>query len=176
MKKVLKIIGIIFGVIYVFIAVTLTILLLKYNKYNLTEINGNTFILVRDDELKPDFKKGDLVIVNRNNNKDINVGDKIFFYDIYKGKVSVNLATIVNKKDVNRKEADYTVDGDYVVFDENVIGKASTSKTYAKLGTVLSILESRVMFLLAIIFPILAFFIYEVYVFIEELKSTKEDE
>lgn len=176
MKKVLKIIGIIFGVIYAFLAIVLTIFLLKYNKYNITEIEGNSFIIVRDEELKPDFQKGDLVIVKRNSNKEINIGDKIFFYDAYEGKVSVNLATVVNKKDVSRRETDFTVDGDYVVFDENVIGKASTSKTYAKIGTILGLLESRIGFLLVIIFPILVFFIYEVYVFIGELKSSKENE
>ena len=63
MKKVLKIIGGIFLAAYVVVAIVLTVLLLNYNKYNVTEINGNTFIIVKDEELKPSFQKGDLVIV-----------------------------------------------------------------------------------------------------------------
>ena len=104
MKKVLKIIGGIFLAAYVVVAIVLTVLLLNYNKYNVTEINGNTFIIVKDEELKPSFQKGDLVIVKRNAMKEVEIGDKIFFYDIYEGNVSVNLGTVVNKEEVTRKE------------------------------------------------------------------------
>ena len=54
MKKVLKIGGIILLVVYAAMAITLTLFLLKYNDYNITEINGNSFVIVRDDDLKPD--------------------------------------------------------------------------------------------------------------------------
>ena len=91
MKKFLKIIGGIFLAAYVVVAIVLTVLLLNYNKYNVTEINGNTFIIVKDEELKPSFQKGDLVIVKRNAMKEVEIGDKIFFYDIYEGNVSFNL-------------------------------------------------------------------------------------
>ena len=40
MKKVLKIGGIILLVVYAAMAITLTLFLLKYNDYNITEING----------------------------------------------------------------------------------------------------------------------------------------
>ena len=42
MKKVLKIIGGIFLAAYVVVAIVLTVLLLNYNKYNVTEINEAT--------------------------------------------------------------------------------------------------------------------------------------
>ena len=71
MKKVLKIGGIILLVVYAAMAITLTLFLLKYNDYNITEINGNSFVIVRDDDLKPDFNKGDLVVVKKNDNKEI---------------------------------------------------------------------------------------------------------
>ena len=63
MKKVLKVIGIIFASIYAVVAITLTVFLLNYNKYNITEINNKSLIIVRDEELKPDFQKGDLGIL-----------------------------------------------------------------------------------------------------------------
>ena len=121
MKKVLKIIGGIFLAAYVVVAIVLTVLLLNYNKYNVTEINGNTFIIVKDEELKPSFQKGDLVIVKRNAMKEVEIGDKIFFYDIYEGNVSVNLGTVVNKEEVTRNA--YGVDTNQVATaTQNMMG------------------------------------------------------
>ena len=112
MKKVLKVIGIIFLVAYAALAITLTVFLLNYNKYNITEINGNSFIIIRDNELKPDFKKGDLVIVKKNKNNEIIVGDKVFFYDTYKETISVNLATVVEKETIDENETKFVMNGD----------------------------------------------------------------
>ncbi len=176
MKKVLKVIGIILISIYAVVAITLTIFLLNYNKYNITEINNKSLIIVRDDELKPNFNKGDLVIVNKDANKDIKVGDKIFFYDNYKEVVSVNLGTVLEKEVVTKNETTFIVDGDYAVSSEYVIGTARTSKSYSKIGSILNILESRFGFLFMIIFPILILFIYEIYVVIKELKESKNDD
>ena len=173
MKKVLKIGGIILLVVYAAMAITLTLFLLKYNDYNITEINGNSFVIVRDDDLKPDFNKGDLVVVKKNDNKDIKIGDKIFFYEIENEKVTVNF---INKEVVNDKETTFVMDGEYPISSEYVIGKASTSKSYAKLGSVLNVLESRYGFLFIIIFPILIIFIYEIYAAIKEFKSPIDDE
>ena len=72
MKKVLKGIGIVLVGVYLVVAITLTVFLLNYNKYNITELNNKSLIIVRDEELKPDFQKGDLVIVNKDANKDNN--------------------------------------------------------------------------------------------------------
>ena len=176
MKKVLKVIGIILISIYAVVAITLTIFLLNYNKYNITEINNKSLIIVRDDELKPNFNKGDLVIVNKDANKDIKVGDKIFFYDNYKEVVSVNLGTVLEKEVVTKNETTFIVDGDYAVSSEYVIGTSRTSKSYSKIGSILNILESRFGFLFMIIFPILILFIYEIYVVIKELKEDDYEE
>ena len=175
MKKVLKVIGIIFIVAYAALAITLTVFLLNYNKYNITEINGNSFVIIRDNELKPDFKKGDLVIVKKNKNNEIIVGDKVFFYDTYKETISVNLATVVDKETIDENETKFVMNGDYPISSEYVIGKAKTSKVYSNLGTILSVLESRFGFLFMIIFPILILFIYEIYIIIKELKSPKKN-
>ena len=154
MKKVLKGLGIVLVGVYAVIAITLTVFLLNYNKYNITELNNKSLIIVRDEELKPDFQKGDLVIVNKDANKDIKVGDKIFFYDNYKQTVSVNLGTVLEKETITKEESTFVVDGDHAVSSEYVIGTARTSKTYSKLGTILGILESRFGFLFMIIFQI----------------------
>ena len=97
----------------------------------------------------------------------------MFFYDTYKETISVNLATVVDKETIDENETKFVMNGDYPISSEYVIGKAKTSKVYSNLGTILSILESRIGFLFLIIFPILVLFIYEIYIVIKELKSPK---
>ena len=175
MKKVLKIIGIILGAIYCLIAITLTVCLLNYNDYNITELGDKTLIIVRDDDLEPNYQKGDLVIVKKNPNREIVAGDKIFFYDDKEEQMTVNLGSVISKVNVTKTETTFTMNGDYPLSSEYVIGKTSTSKVYHRLGSVLSTLESRFGFLFLIIFPILVLFIYEIYAVIKEVKSPDEE-
>ena len=80
MKKVLKIIGGIFLAAYVVVAIVLTVLLLNYNKYNVTEINGNTFTSTVDiDYEKIDTEK--LISIDSSNSQLIKNG-KIDINDI----------------------------------------------------------------------------------------------
>lgn len=171
MKKVLKVLGIVIGVIYTLTAIGLIVCLLNYNDYNITEIKDKTFVIVRDDELEPSYKNGDLVIVKKNDNKDIHVGEKIFFYSSDEKQITINLGTVVEKEQVTEKEVKYVLNGDYPVSSEYVLGTATTSKAYPKLGKVLAFLESRLGFLFLIIFPILLIFIYEIYAVIKEIKT-----
>lgn len=175
MKKVLKILGIIFGAIYCIIAITLTVCLLNYNDYNITELGDKSLIIVRDDELEPNYQKGDLVIVKKNPNREIKIGDKIFFYAANEGQVTVNLGNVISKVNITKQETTFTMNGDFPISSEYVIGKTSTSKVYHKLGSILSTLESRIGFLFLIIFPILVLFIYEIYAVIKEIKSPDEE-
>ena len=66
--------------VYALIAVFTTVCLLSYNEYKISEFGDNSIILVTNDELSPDFNKGDLVIVKAGNKSKIAVGDKVFFY------------------------------------------------------------------------------------------------
>ena len=66
LKNFLKVLSYVFFVPYLFVVVFLTVCLLNYNDYNITEIGDKSFIIIRDDELEPKYKENDLVIVNRN--------------------------------------------------------------------------------------------------------------
>lgn len=174
MKKILKFIGAIILIIYAGIAMILTVFLLKYNDYNITEFNSGSIVLVKDNDLNPDFNKGDLVFVHKNINSEIEVGNKIFFYEFADEQVSINLGSVIEKEVVTDTESTFVMDGGHAISSEYVLGKAETSHSYAKLGSIVSILESRMGFLFIIIFPILIFFIYEIYAVIKEIKSPDE--
>ena len=169
-----KIIGNIIFIIYAIIAVFVTICLLSYNEFKVTEFGETSLVLIDNEELQPNYNKGDLVIVNRDTR--IRENDSIFFYNTSADKVEITVANVTNVEKVSNFEYTYTLEGNMIISSEYVIGKASTSKSYAKLGSVLNVLESRYGFLFIIIFPILIIFIYEIYAAIKEFKSPIDDE
>lgn len=171
MKK--AIYNIIFGV-YAIIAVFTTICLLSYNEFKVTEFGDNALVIINNDDLAPEFEKGDLVIVNKADRKKIKTGDEIFFYTTYEKQAVVNLANVTNREVLTSTETTYTVEGDYVLSTASVIGPASTAKRIAKVGTVLGILESKWGFLFLIVLPSLVAFIYEMGVVFSEIKESKK--
>lgn len=175
MKKVVKIFGLLIVAVYLVAAVFLTVCLLNYNKYHITELGKNSLIIVSDDDLEPNYVKNDLVVVYKNNNEDIKSGDYIFFYNAYQNQVSVNLGKVIKTSRVNEKEYTYTLEGNLEISSQYVIGKSETSKTYSNMGLVLKVLESRLGFLLIIILPILVLFIYQIYAVILEIKRPVDE-
>lgn len=175
MKKVVKIFGLLIVAVYMVVAVFLTVRLLNYNKYHITELGKKSLIIVSDDDLEPKYVKNDLVVVYKNNNEDIKSGDYVFFYNAYQNQVSVNLGKIIKSTRVNEKEYTYTLEGNLEISSQYVIGKSETSKAYSNMGLVLKVLESRLGFLLIIILPILVLFIYQIYAVILEVKRPVDE-
>ena len=62
MKK--KFLSFIF-IIYVIIAIFVTICLLSYNRFKITEFGDKSLLIISDDQMAPNFKKGDLVIADK---------------------------------------------------------------------------------------------------------------
>lgn len=171
-----KILGNIILAIYAVIAVFTTICLLSYNEFKVTEFGDNSLILVTNDELNPEFNKGDLVIVNGSNKDKINVGEKVFFYREENRQAEICLENVNNVKEVSRTETTFTFDENYIISDEYVIGSANNATVIPVMGTILSILESKWGFLFLIIFPALIAFIYEITVVYTEVKESKKQE
>ena len=152
-------------IVYVIIAIAVTLCLLNYNEYSVTEFGNVTLILITDDSLEPDYLEGDLVVAKKENLDKIEVGDKIFFYndkDIKLGEV----------KQVNKYEgvsSTFILDGNHQVIEDDVIGSQENTKTYSKIGKVLSILESKWGFLFLIIFPSVLAFLHEIFQVVVEL-------
>ena len=177
MKNFLKILGIVLLVPYIIIAIILTVFLLNYNKYGVTELGGKTYIPVTDNELLPNYKKGDLLVVKNASNDEINANDKIFFYEQNQEKkaVIINLARVISKRVIDEKETTYKLEGDVDYSSEYVIGTTKDTKVYSGLGSVLAALESRWVFLILIILPILFIFLFELYSFAIEVKKNLKE-
>ncbi len=153
--------------VYVIIAIAVTLCLLNYNDYNVTEFGNNTLILITDSSLEPDYAEGDLVVAKKENIDKIKAGDKIFFYN----NKDIKLGQVNSVKTYEGVSSTFILDGNYQVVEEDIIGSTENAKAYNKLGTVLNILESKWGFLFLIIFPSVIAFLREIFEVAMELKS-----
>lgn len=174
MKNLGKILLSILVIIYAVVAMFLTTCLLKYNDYKITEFGNKSLIIVSDDVLEEEYKKGSLLVVEKDRDS-IKKGDSIIFYNTYNNQVSIAISEVLKAEEITDKETTYTVSGNYDISSEYLIGSTKNVKVIPVLGTILGILESRVGFLIFIIFPITLAFLYEIYALVCEIKEEKED-
>jgi len=161
-----------FVIIYAIIAIFITICLLSYNEYKVSEFGDYSFIIIDNRELEPEFKKGNLVIADRSYLPD--VGDKVFFYNKVLGKVHIRIGEVQNKQEEQNGDIVYTLEKNVMLKNNEVIGKVDQVKQISKIGSILQVLESKWGFLVLIVLPSLIAFLYEISeVVIELRKGTK---
>lgn len=170
MRKVLNWVWSFVEVIIIIYVVLVTMFVLCKNKYGYTQFGDYSFAnidLIAEKNVK-DTKKGDLLVVKNSN--DIHKGDLIYYYAVLNDNYIVRSAVVADVKE-DDYSALYTVSLSNTtinVASSRVLGKYST--VYNNLGSILSVLESRVGFLLLVLLPIMVVFIYQVYEFIIMLK------
>lgn len=170
MRKVLNWVWSFVEVIIIIYVVLVTMFVLCKNKYGYTQFGDYSFAnidLIAEKNVK-DTKKGDLLVVKNSN--DIHKGDLIYYYAVLNDNYIVRSAVVADVKE-DDYSALYTVSLSNTtinVASSRVLGKYFT--VYNNLGSILSVLESRVGFLLLVLLPIMVVFIYQVYEFIIMLK------
>lgn len=170
MRKVLNWVWSFVEVIIIIYVVLVTMFVLCKNKYGYTQFGDYSFAnidLIAEKNVK-DTKKDDLLVVKNSN--DIHKGDLIYYYAVLNDNYIVRSAVVTDVKE-DDYSALYTVSLSNTtinVASSRVLGKYST--VYNNLGSILSVLESRVGFLLLVLLPIMVVFIYQVYEFIIMLK------
>lgn len=168
-----KLIRNIFIILYAIIAIAITICLLSYNEYKVSEFGTNSLLLINTNKLSEEYKKGDLVIADSDDI--IKVGDEVFYYNVYFQNVAVGLAKVTEIEEVTPEESTYTLEGDHKISSSLIIGPAKTATKISGLGSILGILESKWGFLALIVFPSLIAFLYEVWEVIIELKANAKN-
>ena len=153
------------------VAIFVTICLLSYNDFSVTVFGKNTFLIVDSDEMEPDYMEGDLLIIRRNSDNKINVGDKVFYYNsAMNSSVLIYLGNVQDKEFINKSQTTYTIDGTSVSSDY-VIGKVDSTKVIHNIGMILGIFTSKWGFMFLVIFPTLFAMIYEIMMIIDFVKS-----
>ena len=160
------------GCIFFAFAIAMTILLLNYNKYGLTQFGNTTFVIVPGEISSETVNKGDLVLVKSKKIADLEIGDEIFVYRIINSnKVNVEVGKVGQ---VYLEEDAIAFENGDIFSNEFIIG--TSDKIYNKIGTYLSIIESKWGFLFIVLVPCLLIFIYEIYALIVEIKYGAEEE
>lgn len=168
-----KLISNIIFIIYLIVAIFVTVCLLSYNDYKVTVLGNTSFVIVSDTKMEPDYSKGDLVIVENSN--EIEVGEKVFYYNIYNEQIKVKLGTITEVTKENDSKIIYTIDdGEHRISSEFVVGPASTASAMQNVGTILGILESKWGFLFLIVLPALLAFVNQIMVVASGIKEARE--
>ena len=160
-------------IIYAIFAIFVTICLMSYNDYKVTEFGNYTLIIVDSNEIKGDFEKGSLVVVDTDEEPEI--GEKAFFYNT-SNKNEISLAEVKNKEKISEIETTYTFEGDKLVSTLHMIGTPEHSVVIPYVGTILNIVSSKWGYLFLVVLPTLLAFLYEIMRVIEEVKNGKASE
>ena len=171
MKKGLKIVFGIFICIYLVVVIFTTGFLLNKNDYGVSSFLGKYIIAIDDDSLAPDYKEHSLLVLKPVTNEDINVGDKIFYYDTYSTKHQIKFTEVTRKEKVNDSEVTYSLKDNTLVSSQYVLGSEKTVTSLSFLGNILYIVQSKWGFLIIVVFPLFLAFIYEIYAIIKEVKK-----
>ena len=161
----------IFFIAYAIIAISVTVLLLSYNNYNCSVLGPYTFYIVRDDSLLPDYDLGDLLIIKSTTDKNISVGDSLFFYDVISSdNYVINHHRLVSKTQSSRNVISYTLEDGNSFDSSYLIGKEDDTIVIKNVGAILAILESRWGYLFFIVIVSLLLFLEELFELIMELR------
>ncbi len=161
---------------WVVIAIGTTILLISYNDFSVSQIGSKSIFVVDSDRLEPDFKKNDILIVDKASEGNYKEGDKVFFYiPNARDTVFINYYPITKVEEVAYAEDSFTFEDSEASYG-NIIGKGTDTKIIHGWGLALSIIESRWGFMFLIIFPTIFAFVYEIYAIVEEVKNSKDDD
>ena len=159
------------GVAFFIFALIMTILLLSYNDYGVTQFGNKSLIIINDEVSNDDYDKGDLVIVERVKIEKIEVGDELFVYRVdAKGVPTIQIGKVGT---VYVEEKAIAFENGETYSEEFIAGEET--ETYANIGTFLSVIESQWGFLFIVLVPCFLIFIYEIYSLIIEVKYGKEE-
>ena len=170
MKKGLKVVLGILVCIYLVVVIFTTGFLLNKNDYGVSSFLGKYLIAIDDDSLEPDYKEHSLLVIDPVTSEDINVGEKIFYYDTYSTKHQIKFTEVTRKEKINEQEVTYTLRDNTLVSSQYVLGSEKTVTSLSFIGKLLYILQSKWGFLLIVVFPLFLAFIYEIYAIVKEFR------
>lgn len=159
-------------IIYFAFVIVMTVLLLNFNKYGVTEFGNKSLIIINDEISNDDYKKGELVIVQKDKLEKMEVGKDLFAYKVEAdGSVVIDLGKIGN---IYPEEDAVSLENGSTYSMEFVAG--SPIEKHEKIGTFLSVVESKWGFLFIVLVPSFLIFVYEVYSLIIEIKYGKDED
>lgn len=171
-ERIKKIIFSILIFLYFAFALSMTMLLLNYNDYGVTEFGDTSMIILTEKVNSNEYKQGDLVLVEKKELKDLKVGETVFAYRAdTKGNVHIDFGKV---GEIYKEEDAISLENGNTYSMEFVSG--TPKETHQNIGKYLSIIESKWGFLFIILVPCFLLFIYQVYALIIEIKYGEEND
>ena len=189
-KIISRIVDIVIWVFVIFaVVITALVFSMQSNADGIPSVFGKSLITIISDSMKPEFKTGDLIILNKLNPEDLanlEEGDIITFHssqdlngDGYTGDIETHR---IIKKQVDGNNTYYTTQGDNREMSQfpdppirstEVIGVFSGTKLPG-VGGFIGFLSSSTGFFFFIVLPMILFFLYGLINFIVVLLKTRE--
>lgn len=165
MKRVILKIGIGF---YIVVTLFVTICLLAYNDYKVSEF-GDTSLFVLKEDLGG-FNKNDLLIVSKKDIGNIKQNTEVLYYDSYDSKVKIDIEKVTKVDKISDKEYTLNFDDGSYISNDFIIGSVDSTVNLGFLGLFLKVLESKIGYLLIIVLPMFLVFLYELVAVVKEIK------
>ena len=172
MKNFISILKKIFIGIFLIFTIIMTVLLLNFNKYGVTQFDETSLVIVKKSFASENYKRGSLVVVESKKIEEYKEGEEVFVYHL-DGKGGANILLGQVGKTFPEQDA-ITFKNGATYSSEFIIGTGE--KVYSNLGTILSIIESKWGFLFIVLVPNFFLFIYQLYSLIVEIKYGKDEE
>lgn len=122
---------------------------------------------VQSDSMSPTFDQGDLIVIKTCDTSKLQVGDIVTFHTIIENQYALNTHRIESIDELNGMRS-FTTKGDnndvadtHIISDGDIVGQYVFK--IPGMGKVMDFLSSTWGFLIAIVLPMLLFFIYQVY-------------
>lgn len=166
-----KIIVSIVLIVFFAFTITMTILLLNFNKFGVTQFDDTSLLIIKKGFTSETYEKGSLVVVESKEIKDYHEGEEVFVYHLDgHGGVNIQLGVVGQ---VHEDDDALTFSNGDTYSSEFIIGTGE--KIYPNLGKYLSIVESKWGFLFIILVPNFFLFVYQLYSLIVEVKYGKDE-
>ena len=174
-SKAKKIVGIVLNVLlWIFLVFAFVMVVFAFsstsNDYRVPILGKKIVLTVQSDSMKPTFKEGDLLVatvLTENEKDELQAGEIItFFVDLNNDGIrELNTHRIVSANNgVYKTKGDNNAVADsYDVYAHDIVAVWKEGNTkIGGLGSFISFLQSSTGFLVVIVIPLVAFFVYEV--------------
>ena len=158
--RVKKIVLSIFFIVYIIVTLTITFFLNKYNDFGVIELKNK--LIVTSNKTDMNYSRGAILVINKDNS-DLKENDDVFYYTVDRHKILVSKGKIMDIENITDKEQTLTLDNTKKYSSEYIIGNVSQLKKVPFLGYILMAFTSKIGYLIAILLPISAFFVIQVY-------------
>ena len=168
MKKVLNtVLSVILWIVILLAAVFSFVTLATKDQNQIASIAGYSPLTVQTDSMKPAFSSGDLIIIKKCDPDTLEVGDIVTFHTIIENQYALNTHRIKEITEENGIKNYVTKGDNNVLEDTHIITGADIAGKYVTkipiLGKLMNFISGTVGFLVCIVFPLLIFFIYQIY-------------